>query len=137
MEVIVANGTIRPEDGGIVGSSTEEFIEKFKVDYAVIGCSSIEEGEIFDFDLREVRVAQAIIKRARSIILVTDSIKFNRRAPIRLGTLGQIDYLVTDTGIPDEAIKACEDNEVHLEIVDIPDEVKTDSDKKEAIKYGN
>ena len=137
MEVIVANGTIRHEDGGIVGSSTEEFIQNFKVDYAIIGCSSIEDGEIFDFDLREVRVAQAIIKRARSIILVTDSIKFSRRAPIGLANLSQVDYLVTDNGIPRQAVQACKDNDVHLEIVDIPDNEKTGSTIKEAINYGN
>jgi DeoR family glycerol-3-phosphate regulon repressor len=137
MEVIVANGTIRHEDGGIVGSSTEEFIRKFKVDYAIIGCSSIEDGEIFDFDLREVRVAQAIIRRARSIILVTDSIKFTRRAPICLGMLSQIDYLVTDDGIPEHAIQACMDNEVHLEIVNIPGNEKMESNTTETVNYGN
>lgn len=132
LEIMVANGTIRHQDGGIVGSSTEEFIKQFKVDYAVIGCSSIENSELFDFDLREVRVAQAIIKRARSIILVTDSIKFGRRAPIRLGDLSQVDYLVTDSGIPEQAIQSCKDNEVHLEIVDIPK-----SENLKSIKYGN
>ena len=137
MEVIVANGTIRHQDGGIVGSSTEEFIQKFKVDYAVIGCSSIEDGEIFDFDLREVKVAQAIIKRARSIILVTDSIKFNRRAPIRLADLSQIDYLVTDNGIPQQFIQTCKDKEVHLEIVNIPNNETIETSKREAANYGN
>lgn len=137
MEVIVANGTIRHEDGGIVGSSTEEFIRKFKVDYAIIGCSSIEDGEIFDFDFREVRVAQAIIKRARSIILVTDSIKFSRRAPICLGKLSQIDYLVTDDGIPERAIKACRDSDVHLEIVDVSSNLEVDSNTTMKVNYGN
>lgn len=137
IEVIVANGTIRHQDGGIVGSSTEEFIQKFKVDYAVIGCSSIEDGELFDFDLREVRVAQAIIKRARSIILVTDSLKFNRHAPIRLADLSKIDYLVTDDGIPEKAIQACKDREVHLEIVEMHNSGNQDSINMRAVNYGN
>ena len=117
IEVMIAGGTIRNNDGGIVGSSTEEFVNKFKLDFAVIGCSAIDpDGEIFDYDLREVRVAQAIIQRARAVILVTDSMKFQRHAPVRIGDLDEIDMLVTDAGISAEAIQLCENKKVQLEI---------------------
>ena len=117
LEVMIAGGTIRQTDGGIVGSSTEEFIDKFKVDYAVIGCSAIgSDGEFSDYDLREVRVAQAIIRRAHSVILVTDSMKFERRAPIRIGNLSEVEILVTDEGISTEAVQLCQQNNVRLEI---------------------
>ena len=125
-EVMVASGTIRHEDGGIVGSSTEDFINKFKVDYAVIGCSAIDEdGEILDYDLREVRVAQTIMRRARRVILVTDSMKFNRTAPIKLGELKQVDYLVTDEGVPDEMKQICKKTNTNLEIINSSNENKT------------
>ncbi len=122
LEVLIAGGTIRHADGGIVGPSTEEFVDRFKVDYAVIGCSAIDtDGEIFDYDLREVRVAQAIIRRARSVILVTDSLKFQRRAPITIAGLDQIDYLVTDSGLPPGIETLCADQNVRLEVVDVAD----------------
>ncbi len=122
LDVMIAGGTIRKTDGGIVGSSTEEFINNFRVDYAIIGCSAIDDdGEFFDFDLREVRVAQAIIRRARSVILVTDSMKFDRQAPIRIGDLSEVDILVTDEGISSEAIELCREHKVKLEIAR-PDE---------------
>jgi len=118
LEVMIAGGTIRNTDGGIVGASAEEFIDKFKVDYAVIGCSSIDNtGEFFDYDLREVRVAQAIIRRARSVILVMDSLKFDRRAPILIGNLTDVDILVTDDGISLEAEELCKSKSIQLEIV--------------------
>ena len=118
LDVMITGGAIRRSDGGIVGSSAEEFIANFKVDYAIIGCSSIDsDGELFDYDLREVRVARAIIKHARSVILVTDSLKFERHAPIRIGDLSEIETLVTDDGIPDEAIELCQLKGVRLEIV--------------------
>jgi len=118
LDVMIAGGAIRRSDGGIVGSSAEEFIDNFKVDYAIIGCSAIDnDGELFDFDLREVRVTRKIIQQARSVILVTDSMKFDRRAPIRIATLAAIETLVTDDGIPDEAIELCREYEVNLEIV--------------------
>jgi DeoR family glycerol-3-phosphate regulon repressor len=118
LEVMVTGGAIRRSDGGIVGSSAEEFIDNFKVDYAVIGCSAIDkDGDFFDYDLREVRVTRAIIEHARSVILVTDSMKFERRAPIRIGNIKSIGTLVTDDGIPADTIQLCQQHGVELEIV--------------------
>lgn len=117
LEVMIAGGTIRHADGGIVGSSTEDFIDGFKVDYAVIGCSAIDsDGEFFDYDHREVRVAKAIIRRAHSVILVADSMKFERRAPILIGDLSQVEMLVTDDRIAPESIELCRSKEVDLKI---------------------
>ena len=68
-EVIIAGGLVRRTDGGIVGEATVDFIRQFKVDHAVIGASAIDEdGAILDYDYREVRVAQEIIRHARRTI---------------------------------------------------------------------
>ena len=121
IEVIIAGGTIRQSDGGIIGTSTEEFVNKFKPDYAIIGCSAIDDaGEIFDYDLREVRVTQTIIRQARSVILVTDSMKLKRSAPVKVGTLADIDILVTDDGISDEFKDVCRQNNVDVKIAELP-----------------
>jgi len=118
LEVMIAGGSIRRSDGGIVGSNAEEFITNFKLDYAIIGCSAIDsDGELLDFDLREVRVTRSIIQHARSVILVADSMKFDRRAPIRICDLSSIDTLVTDDDVPEAAIELCRQHEVELEIV--------------------
>lgn len=118
IEVMIAGGPIRRGDGGIVGASAEEFIANFKLDFAIIGCSAIDSaGDLFDFDLREVRVTRSIIQHARSVILVADSMKFDRHAPIRVGHLSSIDTLVTDDGIPQAVTELCRQHEVALEIV--------------------
>jgi len=97
IQVMTAGGIVRREDGGIVGDSTVDFVARFKVDYAVIGTSAIEEdGTVLDYDPREVRVAQAIISNARSVILVADSTKFERNAPIRIVDISKVDFFVTD-----------------------------------------
>lgn len=97
IEVIIAGGVVRGSDGGIVGEAAVDFIKQFKVDYAVIGASAIDEdGALLDFDFREVKVAQAIIANARHVILVCDSTKFERTAPVRIGHISQVDSFVTD-----------------------------------------
>ena len=107
-EVIIAGGLVRRADGGIIGEATIDFIRQFKVDYAVIGASAIdEEGAILDYDYREVRVAQEIIRHARRTILVADYMKFDRNAPVRIGHLSDIDVLVTDADVPEKIQKIC------------------------------
>jgi DeoR family glycerol-3-phosphate regulon repressor len=76
LEVVLAGGVVRHTDGGIVGEAAVDFIRQFKVDFAVIGASAIDEdGALLDYDYREVRVAQAIISNARHVVLVCDSTK--------------------------------------------------------------
>lgn len=114
-EVIIASGVVRGSDGGIVGEAAVDFIRQFKVDYAVIGVSAIdEEGALFDFDFREVKVAQAIIANARHVILVSDSSKFERTAPVRIGHISQVDTFITDR-CPSPAFRAvCREGGVRL-----------------------
>ncbi len=97
IEVIIAGGPVRRADGGVIGSAAVDFVKQFKVDYAVIGASAIDEdGALLDFDFREVRVSRAIIENARQVILVADKLKLERAAPVRIGHMSEIDIFVTD-----------------------------------------
>jgi DeoR family glycerol-3-phosphate regulon repressor len=119
IEVIVAGGVVRHADGGVVGEAAVDFIRQFKVDFAVIGTSAIDEdGALLDFDYREVKVARAIMDCARKSILVADSMKFERTAPVRIGHLSQLDYFVTDVAPPPGLQAICRDSGVHVEIAD-------------------
>ena len=97
IEVIMTGGPVRRSDGGVIGSAAVDFVRQFKVDYAVIGTSAIEEdGSLLDFDYREVRVARAIIENSRHVVLVADSSKLERNAPVRIGHLSEVDIFITD-----------------------------------------
>jgi DeoR family glycerol-3-phosphate regulon repressor len=117
IEVIVAGGVVRHVDGGVVGEAAVDFIRQFKVDYAVIGTSAIDEdGTLLDFDYREVKVAQAIMSCARKSILVADSMKLERTAPVRIGHVSQLDYFVTNAPVPPKLRDICRDSDVQIEI---------------------
>jgi DeoR family glycerol-3-phosphate regulon repressor len=75
--------------------------------------SAIEEdGTILDFDSREVCVTQAIIRNSRSVILVADELKFQRKAPVRVCNVSEIDYFITDQKPPDKFISVCSEHSV-------------------------
>ncbi len=115
LEVVIAGGVVRGSDGGIVGEAAVDFIKQFKVDYAVIGASALDlDGALLDFDFREVKVAQAIIANARHVILVSDSTKFERTAPVRIGHLSQVSTFITDRCDFPTVRKICAEAEVNL-----------------------
>ncbi|WP_210358181.1 DeoR/GlpR family DNA-binding transcription regulator [Sphingomonas beigongshangi] len=108
IEVVVAGGRVRPSDGAVVGALAMDFIGGFKVDYALIGASAIDQdGTLLDFDIDEVRVSQRIIEQARTTILAVDRTKFGRPAPVRIAGLDRIDHLVTDRLDDAEIAAAC------------------------------
>jgi len=114
-EVIITGGVVRPSDGGIVGEAAVDFIGNFKVDFAIIGTSAIDfDGSLLDFDFREVKVAQAIIKNARHVILLADATKFDRSAPVRIGHISQVDTFITDTIVNNDFRDVCIKSETEV-----------------------
>ncbi|WPC06346.1 DeoR family transcriptional regulator [Pseudomonas benzenivorans] len=116
-EVLVAGGTVR-SDGGVVGQATVDFIQQFKVDFALIGISGIDEdGSLLDFDYQEVRVTQSIMANARQVLLAADSSKFGRNAVVRLGSITLVDRVFTDAP-PSAAIgRLLAEHQIRLELV--------------------
>ena len=127
IEIFLTGGTVRHSDGGIVGAVTVEQIEQFRVDFAVIGTSAIDPtGTLLDFDIREVEISRAIVEHARKIVLVSDSSKFSRSAPVRIAHLSEIDILVTDR-LPSPAIvELCQRCEV--KVIEVGGPVESDGE---------
>lgn len=116
VELIVAGGIVRRSDGGIVGEAAVDFIRQFKVDFAIVGVSAIDEdGSLLDYDFREVQVSQAIISNARKVMLVADVMKMTRTAPVRIGHISQVDFFVTDKPPKGLLSEVCAENDVRIE----------------------
>ena len=114
-EVIIAGGVLRRADSGIIGEATVDFINQFKVDCAVIGSSAIDaDGSLLDFDYREVRVAQAILKNARHSYLVADKSKMERTAPARIGHISLVSDFFTDQLTSPDLAQVCAEHGVRV-----------------------
>ena len=116
-EVLVAGGTVR-SDGGVVGQAAVDFINQFKVDFALVGISGIDEdGSLLDFDYQEVRVSQAIIDNARQVYLAADSSKFGRNAVVRLGSINLVDRVYTDAPPSPALTRLLAERKIQLNVV--------------------
>jgi len=118
-EVVLTGGALRRADGGLVGDLAVQTIRAFKVDVAVIGASALDEdGDLLDFDIQEVRVAHAILQQARQSILVADQGKLTRAAPVRIGSLSDLDLWVTDAPPPAALQTLCADRDTEIRVAE-------------------
>ena len=86
--VIITSGVVRPVDGGVTGVATVDFINQFKVDYAILGAAGLEaDGSLLDFDYKEVSVMQSMMHNARTRFLALDRSKSGRNALVRMGDI--------------------------------------------------
>ena len=78
-----------------------------QVDIGVICVSGIEaDGTLSNYDYREVRVTQAIMKQSRQVWLVADHTKFGRHALVRLGSIEQVNIFFMALPVLAEAAEA-------------------------------
>ena len=118
-EVIVTGGTLRKSDGGLIGTLARETIAQFRFDVAAIGCSALHaDGDILDYDIREVGVSKAIIGRSDRVCLVADMSKFDRKAPAKIGSLAEVSLFVTDAPPPDDCAAFCARHETEILVAD-------------------
>ncbi|MEM1273341.1 MAG: DeoR/GlpR family DNA-binding transcription regulator [Pseudomonadota bacterium] len=107
-EVVVTGGTVRRGDGGLIGTMTVKAIRSFKFDFAVIGCSALDEdGDVLDYDIQEVGVSQAIIAQTRAPLLVADHSKLRRSAPARICSLAEVKAVYSDRDLPGTLRASC------------------------------
>ncbi|MCP3732247.1 DeoR/GlpR family DNA-binding transcription regulator [Sphingomonas sp. MG17] len=115
IELVVVGGRVRRGDRAVVGPLAMDFIRTFKVDYALIGASALDsDGSLLDFSVDEVQVTQTIVRNAREVILVADASKVGRPAPVRIGRLDMVNYLVMDRLLDPSLRAACTEHGVRV-----------------------
>ena len=118
-EVIAAGGVVRGRDHGVTGQPAIDVVSQFKVDFGIIGISGIDQdGTLLDFDLQEVRVAQAIIKHSRQVYLAADYSKLGRNALVRLGHISEVGAWFTDHAPPPDLAAVMAESGVQLHVAD-------------------
>jgi len=116
-QIIVSCGQVRHHDGGISGSSTEDFISDFRMDIGIVGVSGVDQdGSLLEYDPQEVKTAKTILKNSRKAIMVADHYKFGRLAMNRVGHIRDLDAIVTDSEVEASFHEICESEGVAVHI---------------------
>lgn len=117
IEIVVAGGTLRRTDGGLLGNMTTQFVDLFKFDYAIISCAGIDaDGDLLDYDLQEVHATKTIVRQSKTAFVVADHSKVLRSAPGKIGNLSGVNALFTDTPLPSELSRIAQAAETEVYI---------------------
>lgn len=99
--VFFAGGELRRHDGGSFGQDAIDFIRRFTVQFAVLSAGAVNGDVGFMLhDIQEADLSRQATAGAQTRIMLTDSAKFDRRAPIALTHQGDFDMLITDAAPP-------------------------------------
>lgn len=119
-KIMIAGGEVRNNDGGIIGTSSVEFVNDFRLDIGIVGIGGIDEnGVLLDFDHEEVRTARTILRNSRKTILVADKHKFGNPAMNRMAHLEDLDILVTDDEPAQTYLDICKKAGLKIYIADM------------------
>lgn len=113
--IFFAGGELRAHDGGAFGIDSINFVRRFNVRHAVLSVTAINAASGFMLqDMEEAEYSREAARRAESRIVVADSSKFGRSAPIIIDEPSTYDTLVTDAPPSAEIAAMLADNQIEL-----------------------
>jgi DeoR/GlpR family transcriptional regulator of sugar metabolism len=116
IELILSGGVIYPRLGVLVGPLAVEAFSKIHADVAVMSAGGITLDGVSNSHGLLIEIQLAMIRAAPRVIFCFDSTKFNRRSVSRLCTLDRIHTIVTDSGAPEELVRALRERGIEVVI---------------------
>jgi DeoR family transcriptional regulator, aga operon transcriptional repressor len=106
VNVLIAGGSLSRETISTVGALAERDLENLIVDKLFLSTQAFDaEHGLTDDSFDIARVKAAMIRSARRVILLADSSKWDNSAFAKIAPLGEIDVLITDSGLSRDAQK--------------------------------
>lgn len=112
--VYLPGGLLRAKELSIHGSIAIAQLRHYWFDLAFIGFSGLTDQGLFDYSLEDTEIKRVYIERAAEIVALCDSSKFGRLSMARVGTLEEIDILITDAPPPEALRIALERADVRI-----------------------
>lgn len=116
IEVLMTGGMLYPRTNVLLGPFAREMITQINTDWAVIGVEGISREDITNSNVLVAETEKEMIKKAKKLMVVTDSGKFGRKAMAFLAPLTAVDIVITDESIPDNYRKILKEANVELVI---------------------
>jgi DeoR family fructose operon transcriptional repressor len=116
--IILLGGALRHGYQCTVGPLTLASLAGLNVDKAIMGCNAFSISKTFTTpDINHAEIKRAFIQSASQVFMLCDSSKFGKVTFAEFASLSDIDFLITDEGIPDEFRSLCADYKDTLELV--------------------
>lgn len=103
IKIVVTGGVARSQSYELTGPLAGGVLDEIALDTAVLGVNAIDGRGAHVHHEGEASINRLLAERARRVIVAADSSKTGRRAFARICGLPQVDVLVTDAGLGEEA----------------------------------
>jgi DeoR family transcriptional regulator of aga operon len=104
VRLLVTGGELLPATFTLFGDRAIAFVADLRVDWTFLGADAIDvEAGITNTNTLEVPMKRTILGVARNRIVVVDSSKFGQHALVRVAAIDEVDRIVTDDGLAEEA----------------------------------
>jgi DeoR/GlpR family transcriptional regulator of sugar metabolism len=99
VELLIIGGSLYPRTGTTVGPFATGCLAELHADLLLFSLAGIYGDEAFNQNLAMAQVEQAMMRQAARSVLLMDSGKFGRKSLARVCSLGEVDQIVTDSGV--------------------------------------
>lgn len=115
INLIVTGGVCRENSYSLVGHIVMNIISNFGAAKAFIGCSSFNCTRGVTTPLiEEGAIAKLMIEKSNQNFLLADSSKYGKEALFQTAELKDVDFIITDRGLPESEAKKIYDEDVNL-----------------------
>ena len=112
---ILTGGVLRGDELCLLGGLAIEFLEKFHIDKVFASVSGVSVSNGFtDYGLGEYHVKMKMIERAREVIVVADSSKFDVISLLKVGNLDLCNFIITDSKINAKVLQKYQEKGVKI-----------------------
>jgi DeoR/GlpR family transcriptional regulator of sugar metabolism len=107
IEVVIVGGRLYKHSLVAIGAGAVETLRAIRADICMLGvCSLHPQGGISVPDLEEAYVKRAMIAGAAEVVALASAEKLGTAAAYTVGPISDLTHIVTERGIPDEALVA-------------------------------
>ncbi|CCM79048.1 DeoR/GlpR family DNA-binding transcription regulator [Rhizobium mesoamericanum] len=125
--VTVPGGVIYREQSLILSPFDNDAIRNFYARRFFIGAQGIGPLGVMEADAQIIQSEQKLMHQADELVVMVDSSKFHRRSSLILCPLDRVSTIITDDGVPEDAVRMIEDAGVKLVIASVASQAKEDS----------
>lgn len=98
--VILLGGSLRRNSMDLTGPLSEKNLDELHIDMLFTGCDgAVSEEGFFTSDLSLAELERKSVQRTKTVVVVTESGKFGRKALAKFASVGEVQVVITDKNI--------------------------------------
>lgn len=102
VELLLAGGLMYPRYGVLLGPMAESVLSTIHTKTMFLSVAGVHDGSLYNQNLLLVQAERRMMEQSQQVVLLADSAKFGQQALAKLGTLDEIDVVVSDAALPKE-----------------------------------